>query len=439
VDSPPSSASSGAPSRLSRSSRYRRFTGLWWVVATDFLASAAISLAMVVLVLRIYAESSESSWLIVAVFLAVVVPRILLEPVTGRVATRVDPIVVVGCSDLAVAGLMTMLALVSGAWIVIAVLAVAGAIWAMAIPAGLALVPRIAAGATTRANGWIHASSFAGTALGALAAAVFSPAHGERMALLTTALITIGTGSSYLVLGRHFQRRAAGATQEAGAGAVAPGIGAPGQSEGETEARCAAEAHLRFAGRLQLLFGIAEVRGAVLGAAAMILLVHTVAVAEVFLPERVLHAGAIGYSAMITVWTGGSVIGTVLAGRLRSAHLVGATLWSIVGTGAALALVALPGNLDGVLGIYLLAGIANGVEVVGVRSVLHDRVPKAVHGSVFATYGALSAAGVVLGTALAGAAQSLLGARLTFAVAGLASLAVGAGLLLVLSGRRSSH
>jgi MFS family permease len=312
VESPPWPPSAGAPSLASQSSVNRRSTALRWVVASDFAASVAIALAMVVLVLRIYAESHGSSWLVVA-------------------------------------GLMGVLAAVNGVWIVVVALTAVGAIWAVAIPAGLSLVPVIAEDATTRANGWIHAAGFAGAAIGALTAAALPSSHGEAAALSTTAAVTAGTGTSYLLLARCWRRRAAGARRQ-----DLSAVGGRGWVD--------------LGGRVRLLLKMAEVRWTVLGAAAMILLIQMIAVAEVFLAERVLHAGAIGYSAMITVWTTGMVVGTALAGGLRSTHLVRATLWSIVGAGAALALVGLQRDLYGVLALYGLAGIANGVEVVGLAS-----------------------------------------------------------------------
>ncbi len=67
---------------------------------------------------------------------------------------------------------------------------------------------------------------------------------------------------------------------------------------------------------------------------AMLAFLGVTMVAELFLAERVLHGGTTGYALLITAWTGGMTLGTVIAGRLPSRLLAPGVVIGLVVLGA---------------------------------------------------------------------------------------------------------
>jgi len=59
-------------------------------------------------------------------------------------------------------------------------------------------------------------------------------------------------------------------------------------------------------------------RTLVLVVAVMVAFTNVSVIAELFLAEGTLHAGAAGYAALVTGWTAAMTVGTLVAGRLTS-------------------------------------------------------------------------------------------------------------------------
>jgi MFS family permease len=159
--------------------------------------------------------------------------------------------------------------------------------------------------------------------------------------------------------------------------------------------------------------------------ATMVAFASMSVVAELFLAESVLHAGAGGYAALLAAWTAGMAIGTLVGGRLADHRLVAATLLGTVVTGLGIAAAAVSPVLWIALVAYAIGGLGNGFEVVSMRSLLNARAPAAVQGRVFALYMAVIMGAMSAGTGAAAILVGSLGARGALSLAGWVGAAAG--------------
>jgi MFS family permease len=154
-------------------------------------------------------------------------------------------------------------------------------------------------------------------------------------------------------------------------------------------------------------------------------LVFTIAIpVEVVFAQHSLHAGAGGYGALLSAWGAGAVLGSVVYARWR--RLPNRVLIALgalsLGTGMLVMAVA-PSLAIAVIGSGL-AGIANGVEAVAVRTALQEQVEQrwmalmmSLNESIFQ---AVPGGGILIG----GAITALAGPRAALAVAGGGALLV---------------
>jgi MFS family permease len=75
--------------------------------------------------------------------------------------------------------------------------------------------------------------------------------------------------------------------------------------------------------------------------------------------------------------------------------------------------------------MFLVGGFANGVELVGMRSLLHRRVPDRLRGRAFAAYYGMVQAAQILAMGASGGLVEAAGPRMTMVLAGLGTVAVG--------------
>ncbi|MGH2674759.1 MAG: MFS transporter, partial [Actinomycetota bacterium] len=75
--------------------------------------------------------------------------------------------------------------------------------------------------------------------------------------------------------------------------------------------------------------------------------------------------------------------------------------------------------------MFFVGGFANGVELVGMRSLLHRRVPDRLRGRAFAAYYGMVQAAQILAMGASGGLVELAGPRMTMLLAGLGTAAVG--------------
>jgi hypothetical protein len=92
-------------------------------------------------------------------------------------------------------------------------------------------------------------------------------------------------------------------------------------------------------------------------------------VAEVFFAKDVLSAGDTGYGVLVTTWTIGMVMGSTAAGRfLTPAQLAPAVVILPIIGGTAVVVAATGAIYPLAVAMFLVGGFANGVELVGMRS-----------------------------------------------------------------------
>jgi hypothetical protein len=157
-------------------------------------------------------------------------------------------------------------------------------------------------------------------------------------------------------------------------------------------------------------------------------------VGEVFFVQDVLGRGGVAYGLMLSIWTGGMALGALLLSpRVAAGALAAVGLTAVAVQGAALALPALWLGFAFFLACSLMGGVAHGLKNVVFRSLIHVRVPEALHGRVFAAYNGIRNSAEMGAFAAGGLLVAAIGPRGTLAYAGgLSALAGLAGLAALL-------
>jgi predicted MFS family arabinose efflux permease len=395
---------------------------LYWSARTASIAGNQIArVALTVLVYRLGGGAAGISVLL----LAFTLPR-LLGPLAGAIADRVDNKRLMVLCDLAQGVLFVVLAWVRW-WPAVIVIVLAATLFSTAyLPAGRGNIPVIVGRENlTSANALLATGSNAALALGPALAGLLLAVGGPGTALIVNAATFVL--SAVLTLGIPRLRPGAGdgavgAEAEAGAG------GRAGRRSG------AGLAGLRAGGRPvtllgQARLGLGEVWRNPVARAIAIMLLPGVGFASldnaalIFLVRQAFHASAGTYAWVVTAYSVGMVGAPLLAsGRWRP----GARTLLLGGEGlfgvGALATGLAPSLAAG-LGAQLAAGAGNGVENIGMDTLLQESAPDERLGMVFGTVYAALYAGQIIAYALATPIIVLLGARGTFVLAGVGVLA----------------
>ena len=344
-----------------------------------------------------YAGASSA---VAMILIAGIVPQVIFAPFAGWLVDRTESVNALRVASLIQAALAVGLAATDSLPAILVLSFLLGTGATVASPATFTLIPAIVGSEhTTVANGWMESARYAGWVLGPLVAGSLSFAIGSEAALLFDACTFVVVALAATMLN---------AREPA----------APGPRERPLQ---------------EALAGFRAIRGDRLMVAAIVVVSLTVVfaamdnVAEVFFSYDVLGKGAFGLGALATGWLAGMVVGAAVVARRiperRQAPVL--AIGAIVG-GAAIALAAWAVNFPFAVGMFALGGIANGVQNVSMRSLIHRGVPEEVRGRVFALY-AGSTTGAQLGaTALAAPIVASAGARTALLIGGLGGLIVGA-------------
>ena len=129
---------------------------------------------------------------------------------------------------------------------------------------------------------------------------------------------------------------------------------------------------------------------------------------------------------LASAWLVGMVAGaTLIARRLADDRLLWSMALAAVVNGAAVFAAAAAGLFPLAVALFVVGGLANGVETVAMRSLIVHRVGDRFRGRAFASYGAL-VNGMQLGaTAAAGAIVAGLGGRAALLIGGAGTAMVG--------------
>jgi MFS family permease len=355
--------------------------------------------ALVTLTLRIEA-ATDSGWAVAALLLTGLLPPLLLAPAVGLLVDRVETVrVLVGAAMVQTAA-AAALAFTPGVAPTLVLSFVLGAGAAVTQPALFALLPRaVGEDRVTQGNAYLEVARWGGAAAGPVLAAVLTAAFGAQTALLANAV-------TFLVVA-----------------AVVPLLRIRRPPEPvPTEQREGGQARqgMTFLLRDPLLRLLVPIVG------LMIVFAAADNVAEVFFATDVLDTGATGYGVLVTTWTLGMVAGSIAAGRWARPESLGPVVLvgAVIGGGAVVAAAA-AAVFPIAVSMFFIGGVANGAELVAMRSLLHHRVPDRLRGRAFAAYYGIVHAAQIIALGASGGLVEWAGARTTMLLAGTGTAAVG--------------
>jgi MFS family permease len=361
------------------------------------LAAAGGGLAYVALSLRVYQETG-STLAVTMVLLAGGLPVVLLAPVSGLLLDRLPMGRLLAVASVIVAAALAALAALAFAHsltdTVLLVLCF-GVADSVLQPGITAATPQLAGDVPlARATSRLQGAAMGGTAMGPLLAGVIGSIGGVRTALLLDAGISVAVAAGILLLGL---RRV--------------GQAAPGQTDGGMAAGIRYLRQDRLMGLLVLVVTL------------MLGFLGVTLVSELFLAEKVLHGGTTGFALLVTAWTGGMTLGTVIAGRLSPRALAPGIIIGLAVLGLGVAGGALSPTMWMAIAAYGIGGIGDGVQMVGARTLLLQRAPAHIAGRACAVFTGVTMGAMSLGIAASAPLVALLGVRGALCSAGGAAIA----------------
>jgi MFS family permease len=386
-----------APVRLLRLRDFRL------LVVSNGLSSFGDELALIALTIKVF-KLSGSGISVSAVLLAGILPMVVFAPLAGLIVDRTETTGTLAIASAVQAAIAAALAFAQPVWLIVALSFLLGSVASVASPAVFAIVPKVVGEEDlTEANANMETARYIGMVLGPLVAGALAGAGSREgeVALVVDALtfLAICWAAASLRARRPPEPE--------------PDAGRP---KGE------ARQGFAFIARDRVLLI------AVVAIAATVLFAAMDNVAEVFFAENpgLLNAGNMGYGLLASAWLLGMVAGAALiARRLPEDRLAPAILLaSIIGGGAVAVAAGFPA-VGLALAMFALGGVANGVESVSMRSLIHHRVPDHLRGRVFAAYYGLAMAGQMAATVIGGLLVAGLGAQLVLLIGGLGGAAVG--------------
>jgi MFS family permease len=368
-------------------------------------------LALVPLTLH-FEETTGSGMTIALLYVAFWAPSVVLAGPAGLLADRYDPRRVLLLASVAQATVAVALALVAGTALMLALAVLLGIGFAAAQPAEFALVPRVAGEARLAvANGRVETARYAGFAVGPVIGGMLAAAGGLEIAMLVNA-------ATFLVIG-----------------AVAVVVRCPHLEfclvPEQVEGRAWTGAKYLFQDRvLAVVMTVAFVS---------LLFMTTQWAANVFFVKDDLGLGDFGYGLVLTSWTVGMALGaTLLPRRIATGALALGALVAIVVQGFGLAGPTLWLVPALAVAFFFVGGVAHGTKNVLIRTLIHERVPSALHGRAFAAYNGLRNGAELVALVAGGLLVTALGARWTMLLAGTIPMAAGV-IALAVTRRRLSE
>jgi MFS family permease len=369
---------------------------LYWSGRTTSIAGNQLArVALTVLVYELGGGAAGVSVLL----LAFVVPR-LVGPLAGVIADRADSKRLMVTCDLAQAVLFAVLAWVRWWPGVIIIVLVASLFSTLYFPAGRSNIPALAGRENlARANTLLAIGSNSALAAGPALAGLLLTFSGPRAALLVNA--------ATFVVSALLTMRITGLR----AGSGTPAAGAPVTMFGVARAGFAVVWRNPVARTVAIVL-LPGVGFASLDNAAMI-----------FLVRSGFHAGAGVYSWMVTALS---------IGMAGLPLLLSATPWPLSGRalflggegvfGAATVATGLSPWLGGGIAAQFVAGAGNGLENIGIDTVLQESTADEEMGTVFGTVYTTPYVGQIIAYLLATPCILAFGPRATFVIAGIGVL-----------------
>jgi MFS family permease len=351
------------------------------------------------LLVLVFWATPISSLLVAAVLAAELLPYVLGAPLAGvlidRLPNRRLLIAALLCEGAALAAIAPLMGQPA---FVVALVFVFGCGRAVAQPCVSALVPHIAGEEnSTRAYALIGTTRSVGNIAGVTGGALLAGIFGHPAAMLFD-------GATFLFYA-----------------AMVAFVRAERRPTGEHDARPSALAGIQHVRRDPVLFA------AIVGLACFVGAVVVINVADPAFVRYVLHGDEFLLGAMQACWLVGIIVGNRLAARLTTVPQIAYAL-AITGitTGIAVLIPAVfPYVAAAGIG-WLIGGISNGVDNVGMNAIVRLRTPEEMRGRVFAAVASMVTGANLIGTASAGLLLLVMGPRAVFALGGTGALLAGA-------------
>lgn len=381
--------------------RNTRFLQLWIGQGISFVGDFVSTVALVVLIVQITGSATAVGGALVARLLPT-----LASPLVGVLADRLDRRTILVASDLVRAVLVLGVVFTRDVIVLYVLVFLMGLARTFFNPTVRAAFPGIVgSGDLTRANalvsGAFSVSITVGPALGGLLVATV----GVNAAFFLDAV-------TYLVSAAFLSR-----------------IPLPRPRQTVNEG---------FLGEMRAGFGyLARARvplAIVVGSFLIILAINTTIPAEIFLAKGTFDAGDAGYGLLVSLWGGGTVLGSALMAVLGDRfRLMPFYFLSVFVGGMALVGTGLAPVFALALGALVVEGVCTGIDNVSTDTILQNRVPDAFRGRVFSVRFLMYSAGEALAYFAGGLIVDAYGPRLTYLFAGIAAVAAGLIVLLLVS------
>jgi MFS family permease len=347
-------------------------------VCGDFLAATALVLAV---------QAAGGGGLAVsALLLAATLPLVVLAPITGRLADRVDSRTLLVAAGLAQAAVCAMLAFLTDHVLIVVLVAVLASGLAVTQPTIAALIPAMVRRADLpRASAVNQTAGSLGVLVGPALAGVLVGEFGPRLPRLLAAAGYLAVVVAGLALGTRRGTRT-GTT-------VAPAT--PAAPDVVPAAPIAAAAAWR-------IWADPLLRAMIISLAAVIAAVGAINVVEVFFIRDTLRSSTTNFGLISACWTGGVLVGAWLlarpAARARGdGNLVRGVLLMLGACCAVLPISATVGAVGWLFPLWIIGGVFNGGLNTFSAVVMGSRVPEHARGRAFAALN-----GAVQGAAMFG-------------------------------------
>ncbi|PWU56942.1 MFS transporter, partial [Micromonospora globispora] len=373
-----------------------------WLAATargtticgEFLAATALALAL---------QASGAGGLAVSgLLLAATLPLVVLAPLTGRLADRMDSRTLLVTVGAAQSGLCLLLAYVAHPLAIVALVGLLACGLAVTQPCLAALLPAMVRRDDLPRASAVHQTAVSVGALGGpVLAGLLVGQFGTRVPLLLNAASYLALVAAGLLL----------RTRRGGRRTVAAS---------DTQAAPVPVWRLR---RDPLMLAM------VVTTAAVITAIGGINVIEVFFIRETLDASATVYGLVGAAWMAGMLPGSWLAARLagrlsEDGGLVYGVLATLGGCALMVVLAAFVPSAGFLVPLWLVGGAANGGDNVFANVLTARRVPEAVRARAYAVNGAAVQGGSMVGYLIGGALLAVLPPRPLIAGLGMAGLLV---------------
>ncbi|MEV7329634.1 MFS transporter [Micromonospora sp. NPDC093244] len=387
-----------------------------WLAATargvticgDFLAATALALAL---------QGAGAGGLAVSgLLLAATLPLVVLAPLAGRLADRVDSRTLLATVGLAQAAICGLLAVAEDPAVVVALVALLACGLAVTQPCLSALIP-----AMVRPADLPRASAISQTAgsLGALGGPVLAGLLVGQFGTRVPLLIDAATYLALVVAGLMLRTRRGGR----------PPVAVDSQTRPDGQVAAGSQVGPRGTGAEWRLRRDPLMLVMMVSTAVVIAAIGGINVIEVFFIRETLHGTATTYGLVSAAWMAGMLPGGWLAARLaRRLDDEAALVRGVLATLAVCSLMVLFAAFVPVAGLlvplWLVGGVANGGDNVFANLLTARRVPEVMRARAYASYGAAVQGGSMAGFLAGGALLAVVPSRPLIAGAGVAGLLV---------------